>query len=403
MRIQLLRLREKFNDNFLRSLKDFMVDKYQWQGDVYWCKGFLFFNKPNQIKFYVNDFLNVIYPSSMPRKQLDAYTKEFRYNSNVFRFFAQRCYVFLAVRFPLEMFTTSYTLVIIDAPENMKNWVFLPGNHSHRIIDMDACSSTVFIKDGFMRSFIKADATSRIKYDFMPSPKVLDFSSSYGWYVEELVTGLPINRLSNQEDRKFALDKSNKAMLELYSSTLKMVEIDDYVEQLENRIESVIEAISVFVTDKDKVDLLTFLKKVSIIIGQCKSDAIFDIPLVISHGDYQSANVLLDGDKVWIIDWEYSQLRSLYYDVFCMKLNSRFSPGLSQRIEILLDELEVTSLFDSLPYPLSAGNELFFWVFIMEDLLLRLSEVSTTEIRDKMSTLLPWINEILSVNSLNKY
>jgi thiamine kinase-like enzyme len=41
-----------------------------------------------------------------------------------------------------------------------------------------------------------------------------------------------------------------------------------------------------------------------------------DIPQIILHGDMQFRNILLENDKLYIIDWESSRIGSVYYDMF---------------------------------------------------------------------------------------
>ena len=62
-----------------------------------------------------------------------------------------------------------------------------------------------------------------------------------------------------------------------------------------------------------------------------------------------------------------------------------------------LEKLEENVLFEFLPYQVLPGNASLLWLFLLEDFLLRLSEIATQEIKSKMPILLPWINEIESV------
>ncbi len=397
MRIELLRLRENFDEGFIASLSDFLWSKYQWHGRMYWNKGMVSKLEKNQSAFYANDLLNVIYPSYLPRKKLSPFTREFSYNPGFLCRWLQRIYVFSAVRYPLCFFSISATLIVENAPDDMKDWVFLPGNHSHRIIGLKKKQSMVFIKRGFNASFLATDAEMRRKYAFLPCPKVLDYKSGQNWYVEQQVTGLPVNRLPLASDRAYAFEKANQAMYELYIATQQSITLAIYLEQVECNVQQQIEVIKSAISPEQHEELLLFLGQLRDMILAAMEDSEQLIPLALSHGDFQAANILLDGSTLWLIDWEYAGLRSLYYDSFCLALNSRFSEGLSIRLDSLFEEVQNNQLFDYLPIPVRPGEAVLLWLFLLEEFLLKLTEIATPEIHQKMNAILPWVHQIQAV------
>ncbi len=397
MRIELLRLREDFEVGFASSLTDFMAEKYKWQGRIHWIKGIHSKLEKNQSAFYANDLLNIIYPSSIERKKLAPFTKEFLYNPIFYRRILQRFYVFFAVRYPLNIFTTSATLIIENAPDEMHSWVFLPGNHSHRVIDIKKNKSLVFAKHGFNKSFLHADAEIRQQYPFLPCPAIIEYKKGQCWFTEQQITGLPINRLPNPEDRERAKTQANHAMLQLYRSTSQSVSLSEYVEQLALQIESQINIMAVQLSPTEYGELMAFSQQLCRLILNNEGLKLLNVPMALSHGDYQAANILLDGSKIWLIDWEYAGLRSLYFDCFCLLLNSRFSAGFSGRLEELLITMQDKALFESLDKPLSIGRIDLLWLFLLEEFLLKLAEVSTNQIKQKMTNISPWIKEVQAV------
>jgi len=54
------------------------------------------------------------------------------------------------------------------------------------------------------------------------------------------------------------------------------------------------------------------------------------IGLVFSHGDFQDANILVNGEALHIIDWENATERSQLYDLATMSSGIRLSPDSAQ-------------------------------------------------------------------------
>ncbi|MBI4667956.1 MAG: phosphotransferase [Elusimicrobia bacterium] len=97
----------------------------------------------------------------------------------------------------------------------------------------------------------------------------------------------------------------------------------------------------------------------------------------LTHGDFQPANIMVDKDKVWLVDWEYSDIRQIVYDGLVYALRSRFPCGLSGRIQWALaqDNGAVDEFLKTWPET-NWGNRLWrrmaLTVFLMEEIVLHL-------------------------------
>ena len=97
----------------------------------------------------------------------------------------------------------------------------------------------------------------------------------------------------------------------------------------------------------------------------------------LTHGDFQPGNMLVDGNKVWLIDWEYSGRRQVGYDALVYALRSRFPDGLAARMGQMLDG---SGAMESLPLSLgldwqdAAHRRAHLWLFLLEELALHLAE-----------------------------
>ena len=84
----------------------------------------------------------------------------------------------------------------------------ISGNHSIRIINFNRNSCDVILKEGFNSLFIKNEINLRLNFLHPSIPKLIDHDISNGFYSEEIITGLPLNRLSNKSHKSFALENS---------------------------------------------------------------------------------------------------------------------------------------------------------------------------------------------------
>ena len=140
MKINLLVKRESFLEIFQKSTTDFLQEKYSDSSFT-------------DIKYIVNDYLNIVYPVDIKRNELVNLVSEFKYHSSFYRRTLQTIYSFLAIRRPMEIIASSKS-IFISMPINLKGWVFIPGNHSIRVVDLINNKCFVFLKAGFNIKFI---------------------------------------------------------------------------------------------------------------------------------------------------------------------------------------------------------------------------------------------------------
>jgi len=61
-------------------------------------------------------------------------------------------------------------------------------------------------------------------------------------------------------------------------------------------------------------------------------EAVGPVRLVYCHNDLLPANFLDDGERLWLLDWEYGGLNSPLFDLANLASNSRFDPVLEDRL-----------------------------------------------------------------------
>jgi len=310
MKISLLKVREDFDNIFCKSLENFLSKKFDWNGEVQ-------ANMQGEQVFYVNDQLNVIYPKYIKRALLTDLIKEYSWSPIWWKRQLQRIYSFFAIRFPAEKLFSKGRFSITPAIKNLEKWVFLPGNHSIRVIDFPGNECHVFLKVGFFKGFLENDFNIRRDFPDLPVPKVYNYSSEKHYYSEDKILGLPLNRLPNISERNIALKQARDALQSLYSKTKDYLSSEKYLRELCERLHKN----SQLLDNELSGVVLTVCQKLKAAAQSYLPD---EILVAQSHGDFQDANILKGKDRIYIIDWEYSCVRSIYYDAFTYELFFRF-------------------------------------------------------------------------------
>jgi hypothetical protein len=99
----------------------------------------------------------------------------------------------------------------------------------------------------------------------------------------------------------------------------------------------------------------------------------------LTHGDLQPANILIDGQNVWLIDWEYSARRQAGYDALTLGLGARFPSGLSrwggrEMIEIFDSAVAKLGPWPGLDWADATHRYVHIALFLLEELVLHLEE-----------------------------
>lgn len=386
MKISLLKERENFDDIFKRSLSKFLKSRYHWEGNL----DFSFI--PNTKKFIVNDLLNILYPASLSRDKLGPLTMEFSWNRNPIKSLLQKIYIFLAVRYPLERVLSSSAFYITDKEGVLDDIVIIPGNHSIRLVDTNKNICTVICKDGFDKSLLIKDAKARIDNCNLNVPNVIELNSQGGWYTEERVIGLPLNRLNDERVKYSTLAKCRNDLRLLYSSSLIKVQFGFYVQNVLAEIFETITYLELSLDSEITDSLRSTARSISSKLTKYTDD---EFSVCTTHGDFQPANILCSEDDFWIIDWEYSKQRSLFYDALVFDLETRFSPQLAIRLKNLFDTLKNgETLFAWTGETLDQNKFHYIFTFILEDILLKLQELSSEAITDKNNKIKPYLIQI---------
>jgi len=393
MRLNLLLKRENFAQTFEQSFTKYLSDVFGVVAVVNWRGA----SKSNT-SLLANHKLNVIYSKSIDRIKLRSIVSEYAYHPNALRCFLQETYIQLAMCTYFEWLFVKTRVEVNPWIDDLNGLCIIPGNHSIRIVDLEASSCRVILKEGFNAQFIKNEIYLREKYKFLPIPKLLNVDSEGLWYEEAQVSALPLNRIDDQGVKDKALLYAHTSLLSLYGKTLEKVNLGGYTQSLYEFCDDLITKLSdVYAQDdKDRIkDILILLIEGLGELNEC------DIELVQSHGDFQPANILVDNadQQLYLIDWEYTAKRSVCYDALVFATQCRFPQNLAKRVRAILNETDISWSWCIKNTSTKLSN-LELVVFLIEDLMVRLSELQIPNMINKDNGLDIWMDEVKKMDWL---
>jgi hypothetical protein len=383
MRINLLEKREAFSDIFCRTIAAWLRQRFAWDGKVIWHAD-VGAAPSGPGCLLCNTYLNIIYPQGISPDHLWPLVREFAFHPVWWRRLAQGGYCRMATRWPLAHLFAHAVVEINPFPSDLAYIVFIPGNHAIRAIDLRKDECIVMVKDGFPSVFLENEISIRERFPWLPSPTLLESGPTRNWYREARITGLPLNRLPSQAYRNTILRNTELTLGKLYHHTIREIPLLEHLEEIRLEWHGLQNAFNTVVGPTISDHVTSLMEKLWENIRLSRSGV---IPIVLSHGDLQPGNILAtdctDGG-FFLIDWEYSRYRSLWYDLFVFHLQARFPGGLTERVRLLLhDQTSLTEpiiriggnidMLPDLPTQLA--------IFLVEDLANRVREHAESPIQ----------------------
>lgn len=400
MKLKLLLKREKFEEIFSKTLAKFLSQKKGWEGDIEWG---LF--KNNSLNLFVNEHINLIFPAKISSKEIKFLAKEYEYHPNIFIRIMQFSYVYLCLNRFLRNIFASNTLSITPHPTNFSHICILPGNHSIRVVDLNANECVVLSKSGYGLKKIKNTICLRTDFPNIPGPKILDWNSDEGWYVEQRIFGLPLNRQSNNVVKFKAMESAREFLCSMYDSTRKFVSLKSWLILKFQQMRSAVTLLpDCYGLDaKKKLDYV-FFQLTNFFSKHEGADQMIEI--CITHGDFQDANVLVpvESEGVYIIDWEYGGERCRHYDSFVYNLNARSPLGLATRVDALCKESSnIEKLIDWCGMETHCDGDrnsyrfMLLLTFLFDEILYRLDDTTVPNLHEPSEGFLTFMDEISSI------
>ena len=393
MRLDLLLKREDFAKTFEISFARYLFEVFNISATVNWRN-----NTKDSNFLLVNHKLNVIYSKNIDRAKLKLIVSEYEYNPNLVRRFLQKIYIKLSISTYFEHLFAKTIVSVSPWIESFDEVCIVPGNQSIRIINLETLTARVILKEGFSSQSIRNEIYLRQKYKFLPIPKLLNVDTQSLWFEELQVSALPFNRIDNQTIKDKILIDVKRNLLKLYSETTIKIDIKNYVKSLYETCDNLITKLPEIYTKFDKKEI----RDIFILLNETvKNFPDRTIDLAQSHGDLQLGNILVgnNNSELYLIDWEYTEKRSIFYDSLVLATDCRKPKGLAKRIKTILDgaDLSWNWCIKTDGFRLSKCE---LAIFLIEDLIVRLSELNIPNLIIKDNGLDLWLKEVKKMDWL---
>ena len=262
---------------------------------------------------------------------------------------------------------------------------FMPCNRKIRIFNYREGYVDAILKVGFSDNNFKNELHYREnqKYSFIPG--LIQFGKR--WYREAIVKGTGLVRLPEPKYSE-KVDEIKALLKPFYEDGLHSVNAGDYCKRLADYIESKLPVLK----ETKHIATTTYIKEV---VNKCFStiqDKEATIPVVISHGDLQTGNILIEGRSgdICIYDWETAGERSVWYDMSRFLLYSQRKDKYAYMINHC-NEPQVKDCLLTFDTDKNRDMELVIAVVILEELVAFTDEICDlpvsmgTEIMDRLT------------------
>jgi thiamine kinase-like enzyme len=378
MKISTLIKREPFSDIFEKTMESFLGDLTNCTCTVQWRVG-TNFKQDLAVgqKWYCNPLINSVFVKGVNSKVFRSINGEYKHNPlRPWLSIAQKLYLMLSQAKLTAVFFTKYTITISPQVLEAKDKLIIGGNTKLRMIDISNNKVYVILKEGFDSKYLEQELYPRTNFLYIPIPKVIEHSDNTArWYSEEYIVGLPTSRI-NKDIGNQILTKAVECIHKMLNETKEQVILGEYTTCLKNKINQKIDNTS-YIKESVKNNIKQITCSLVESLDQYSDNL---MTMAYCHGDFHQGNILTNGEKFWILDWEFSGKRQIFYDLIILLLGTRVDNDFSSRfIKLLNSEYDVYSreLINNWPenqWYNDIQKKIDLTVFLLEDIMFYIDE-----------------------------
>jgi hypothetical protein len=406
MRISLLQQREPFASIFERTFSRFLAERCGVPVAVRWHAQPGFRARAGQA-WFANIYLNAIFPARAGAAAFEPLRREFSRSRSGWQRPFQRAYVWAAsAPFASRLLAQAWLEITPSVPET-GSWLVVPGNNKIRVLDRLSGLSISILKDGFDPGFFHSELEARRSAAAagVMVPALRRVSASGGWFEEQYVLGTPLNRLPDAADADLALRRVAASLQPFYQASLAQRPLAGYLEELASGADDRIERSHLL----DAAHRRSLRALVAACLRRLEPFGAEPVDLCLCHGDFQPANLLADGPRTWLVDWEYARRCQAGYDALVYGLGARRPRGLAARLRgfasgqaPLPPGLEAPGLQSS-GSSTASGRARAACIFLLEEIALHLRENANPQFYRLGEGLLTLEQEISEYLSMEEY
>ena len=268
---------------------------------------------------------------------------------------------------------------------DLKKILIYPCNKKIRIFNFFTNTVNVISKAGFPTDSIRKEIEFRKEHKSQYIVPLIQYGSN--WYSEEIIAGKPLARIQNPLEYRSVKEKALGALKTITNPYKRMA----YAAEYKNQILREINNISGSILDKYTSVQETLGK----IVKQLNEELTgFDdtITLTMSHGDFHHGNIWMKnkGGDILLIDWETSDIRTEWYDIFTLYGGLRELNG----IKDLLQSLRMGK-FEIAKFPDKITMEKVVFLVLLEEVLFRIVDLRRTPIQIGIGDFEEYIKDLL--------
>lgn len=378
LRIDLLLERNNYYEDINFVLSKYLFYKYSWRGEIFREKSRVFQKRKNVLTVF--EKINIIAGNNVDRARIIKLGQEFGYHQNPLRNFLQNYYVNHLFSFPISIFSSKYCINLAPWTEDLDEVIIIPGNHSARFIEYESGRSVVIPHES-AQEFVVNEIKIRPILHNLSVPSEFEVIDELNGYSEEIISGIPVNRLRNSTLEVETVAKVKNELLQLYSSTFSVEKKNTFISRTQRKCLYILDTLNHFIEE-------SFIKRIhstQMTIWNRLDEKLPDnVPVAMTHGDLQLGNILVSDEnikKFYLIDWEYCAIRMLYYDALVLDLNARFPSNISKRITKFAasNDIEKINWASTGNFDEEISINALIFSFLAEDLILRLQEAMVSK------------------------